>query len=60
MVGRRWLKETSQNEEETTHLAQQKLVLRIKQDRIEQSGVTKISVYMCASVPQAQYVLFEK
>ena len=33
-------------------LLSKKLVLRIKQDRIEQSGATKISVYICASVPE--------
>ena len=37
-------------------LLSEKLVFRIKQDRIGQSGATKISVYVCASVPQAQYV----
>ena len=54
------LKETGQNEEETTYLAQRNVGAQNKQDRIEQSGATKISVYMCASVPQVQYVRLEK
>ena len=60
MAGSVWLKETGQMMNRLRTLLSEKLVLRIKQDRIEQSGATKISVYVCASVPQVQYEWLEK